>query len=757
MDISNQKDYHNHSSIANNHKQVKSDFRYSKIKTDENGILITPLALAIELTFQTQTSTLLHYHNLAKKLNKTVSQLFWEDQKQKTSPTSIVSSTKFIGGNGIGKTQIMQKEAFDWVYSNGLNPVLYNPILLKDTNGVAYPKSDKDVLIVFKSCVGLEAHEIRGLPIKDEKERLVMDDNFTPKQIDVEGEMQLLKEKYPSITYSEVAIFSSLKNFPQSILILDEINRSPELNIFNAIQNGEPVEGVQLSHVTIVLSMQNSEEDGLNHVFATDGASKTKTQIFKVYQTVVDWLDYAHKANIHPSVIAFMKLNERYWENQKDNGNEIAYPTFRGSEKLSNAIYQLEKQGTLKQRQVELLFQSFLGTHAENASLESLAAQFARFYTETHLELLSHIENTINSGYSRIQTGILNQDVHDSLVTIASRNNIYVNDYLKNDNYSFDNDNELEINGQDGDKYSQWLRIIPNYMISYLNLAFNSNGKHNILSDAMISILKKTCQEKGIQNFIKEYRLNDKDQKDLEQFIKNEDNSIFNNMTLCDIAEKLLQYDINEVKSFNTKLKEEVLQKDEITEFNKKKKHSILELTVSKTINQFLRIVNPYFTNAADFSALLTDLPDRILINEVTYGYELYKQVYGSNDAKRTIMSAMVDKMISLESKYSSYAEGEKETETAIIMRKNFSLSNGYQSIYEEIPFAQYRDKMGKQGVEVNEKIYQGYAKFAIHMNSAAYAGGDNEMALRLASIANKINGKGSKITDKLNDLFNVD
>ncbi len=228
-------------------------------------------------------------------------------------------------------------------------------------------------------------------------------------------------------------------------------------------------------------------------------------------------------------------------------------------------------------------------------------------------------------------------------------------------------------------------------------------------------------------------------------------------MTLCDIAEKLLQDDINEVKSFNTKLKEEVLQRDEITEFNKKKKHSILELTVSKTINQFLRIVNPYFTNAADFSALLTDLPDRILINEVTYGYELYKQVYGSNDAKRTIMSAMVDKMINLESKYSSYAEGEKETETAIIMRKNFSLAKGYQSIYEEIPFAQYRDKMGKQGIEVNEKIYQGYAKFAIHMNSAAYAGGDNEMALRMASIADKINGKSSKITDKLKDLFNVD
>lgn len=681
------------------------DLRLARVKKDDNGVFITPLALAIDMTFQTKVNTLRHFHDKALKLGKTASEVYWSEEQNKDKPTSIVSSTKFIGGNGIGKTEIILGYVLQWVKDNGLNPVLYNKNLLKETDGVAYPQSDKDVLIVFKSCVDLESPDIRGLPIKIDQKRRVVNSDFTV------NENQF--KDLPSVSYSEVAIFSSMKNFLQSVLILDEINRSPELSLFNAIQNGEPVEGLELSPVTIIVSMQNSEDDGLNKVYAVDGAAKTKTQIFKVYQTVSDWLPYAYQNGIHPAIISFMSLYKQVWEVQKDNGVEIAYPTFRGSKNFSDALIQAEKNGHLNKMEASLLFQTYLGNHADSDDTYTIAESFGDFYVDIHLELLEHIEDTVNSTRLASHVGFTNKGVNDIINQMMKRGKYKLENLLEYDEEQIfeEQKNIKRIDGRDGQKYSRWLYAIPTHIINHISLLFN--GTQNSIIATAIGYRMKKLMGNDVEGFMEKYKIDPSNKDDLLFIQKNElaklRGFVFNNYALYQLGRELLKENILEVKE-----KREKTNSKEIPDLN---------LIASSYIQKYIKIISPLIQSAADMVVFLNDLEHYITINEeFTPSFDLFQLMTGKEDGNQIIHSIIRN------AKYNEYSVSVKNEKN-----KDFPLTQKYhcvvevpnQKISETFIDVPHKEFVKNSGEEISQEEYQSYLQYVKNFTLSEYHGED--------------------------------
>ena len=477
---------------------------------ERDGVIYTPIQLAVETALETKRDTLFYFLDKAKKENKPVMTVFKEAMDQTHSnnlsykPTLNVSSTKFIGGNGIGKTEIAIPFICNWLKQQGLNPIVYK-IYDKKDEAVIYPTSEnpeKDVLVLYVSCVGLEAPSIVGMPLKEEGKRKILNE-----QLQDTGEYRSVS----TIQFSEVGKFASLNNFAQSILILDEINRSPELSIFNAILNGEPIEGFSFSPSTLIFSMQNSESDGLNDVNYADGAAKTKTQTFHIYQTVEDWKHYAFKKQIHPAVIGFMENVPKLFEIQKDNFKELAYPTFRGATNFSKDLYALEEKYANKKtllgnnqqnlsfkmlqgknyipmNLVKALFQARVGVHADQMDLPML---FTKYYTDIHLNIVKELEKTMDDMNLPIYNiGFANKEINQVLISSQQqwKDNI-LNQSLYEENDVQENKVEIDFKGLNGDLTYKWLKVLPHYITNYLDKGFSKTYQYNFVNMAIADIL----------------------------------------------------------------------------------------------------------------------------------------------------------------------------------------------------------------------------------------------------------------------------
>ena len=449
----------------------------------------------------------------SKRISLLKAKEMYEKENNIITPTNETKSIKLSGGNGMGKTQMTLKEVCEYIKRQGLIPVIYDP----SKEEIYRPKSDLEVLVVYQSCVNLEIQDIKGLPVTDITtvpvfKNGVVETRMVTKEIDgeeVEMEEIVTVEK-KSLKYSIVPKWESIGNALRAVIILDELNRSPESHVFNALANGEPIDGVKMPALsTMIVAMQNASDTGLNmNLTEQDGAANTKIATYHVYQTVEGWLPYAIEKGIHPAVQAFAKIRPNFLEKQNMVGGiEVAFPTFRGLEQLSNELYIAEKNNEklygagskLSQKVVEALFQSRVGLHPDTGEVNSLPSLFAEFYTNGHLILTQAIEETMRvSMEDPLHVGLKDLDMSNAILKSVHGISLVSNDFdiskdkrdkeildnNKNINSSMLSEQEMQENihktnslfssGKDADRVKNMSFTLPDYVIKNVSNFFNA-------------------------------------------------------------------------------------------------------------------------------------------------------------------------------------------------------------------------------------------------------------------------------------------
>lgn len=517
------------------------------------------------------------------------------------STVAPVESFKLVGGNGIGKTASVLSEGISFIKKLGFNPIVFD-------GEICYPTSTNDVLVLYISWVGKESHDIEGLPFRNTIKVPVVKNGETLK--DENGEV-LFKEE-DGLTYSVEPAFKTLSLFNRALVIFDELNRSPELDIANALLNGEKVKGVKMpKNGTIIFAMQNSDSDGINIIRTKqDGASNTKASTFHVYQPVQHWQKWAYKNKVHPALIAFAMQNKDIFEIQKnvEDYGEMAFPTLRGLTKLSEQIIEKEEFlslifgdsniGKLEKNELSAMFQSRVGLHPDK---ENLPESFAHFYIYMQNNLYESVRRSVFEPYSNPYFGMgINGDEE-------LNNKLYYSTYknvpsLYSKGFSYN-----EKDGTMADLFASIKKYsIPSYTISFANEYLNNNT-YNIFDNARLRALI--------------------DKENLEEAKKQ---SNFDKSTYELLAE-IEQGNLKNIKSF--KLDPMLCEfLDNKIEKNLSSSNSsfYLKESLSDLVVKCLRIISPTISLRADFSEFKYNLAKSLNISQSTPGYKYYKMLFNN-------------------------------------------------------------------------------------------------------------------------------
>ena len=501
------------------------------------GIFRVPIGLAVEQGITGNMPQFLRVKNFADKNSISHAEAHKQITQNSLNPKSNTTAINLIGGNGIGKTEMTMEILSRSVREKGLIPVIYDPTK-GDASGVMRPtgaNKENQCLFVYMSCVGLEAFEVKGMPIKVDKEREVYGEDFevlmekhrvideeTGKSVEIIREVH---ETVPTLTYSEVARIASLGNFNYAVLILDEKNRSPELNMFNALQTGEPIDGIKTPRYGMfVVSMENSSEDGLNNANRVDAAGKTKTDTYIVYQTATAWARYAQQKGLHPAVISFVLRYPHVFENQIDNNSELGFPTFRGAERLSTRLYAAEEDARLHGRtisspEVLILAQAVIGVHGDttNMSKGNVPAQFVEHYTYSHLAMNKQIEDAVAVTRPHYDIGFLDKEATNRLLKSARASARATTKY-------YEEKDIVPVTGIEADYIAVMANSGRDYLKNYISKLF-LNGEYSAFNFARSLSLQMMFRDwdtgkpdyKKIEAFCKEHDLDELDAKILRE------------------------------------------------------------------------------------------------------------------------------------------------------------------------------------------------------------------------------------------------
>lgn len=544
-------------------------------------------------------------------------------------PVSKVESFKLVGGNGIGKTEIVLRQGVEFLKGIGLNPVIYDPLL---NDGIAYPENENDVIVIYMSWVGKESQDIEGLPYGTTIQVPVIENNIVKK--DKDGNVVYKDTK--GLAYSCDKAFASMGNFKYGFFLFDELNRSPELDIANALLNGEKVKGVKMPSVgSIIFAMQNSENDGINIIRTRqDGASNTKSSTFHVYQTSESWANWAMKNGVHPTLIAFALHYSRIFENQKsvsDEKGEIAHPTFRGLTKLSQLITETEyslkelfgydELAKLGLKELEALFQSRLGEHPDDPNLKS---KFADMFTFMDNNLFNGIKNTILKPYdNEISLGINGKDYTDF------NNEIYASSFQNKefDGKLYPKGFESKYKGSQSDLFAMVkLYALKTFAFSFANKYINTYDGINIFDMAKtyhVAMLDDKSYKKLLKGEMETHlgsKLN----------VTKEMASVLDQLRRDIIEKGNIQSNVEEIK--NKHLLVNKLLDDLFTDYIKHGKYdfydNILVQVLSKLIDKLFRILAPITQHASDMVVLTKDIGYLLKIDNNTPHYDVYEYLF---------------------------------------------------------------------------------------------------------------------------------
>lgn len=387
-------------------KTHQMQYLMSKIvpKKDNPEILLLPISFAIEQFFTSKKKLFLRHENQINPetgLPMSSEASLQLHLKKAQSVLWNVHSARLIGSNGSGKTELSIQMAVKKAQEMGLNPVIFND------HTQIQPQSPKDCLIAFYSAVGADLVGIKGFPMSVDVKRQnwVCDEQGVP-VLNEQGLYQYGDEHLErTIEFSGIQLFNTLKQFNYGIIIIDEINRSSETSLFNAIINGERQDGVPLARMgTLILALANSETDGLNDTITSDMAAKTKNSMYHVYMDVETWAQHAYEKGYHPAVIGFAQQYPHWFENLQGHILELGAPTFRGAKKLSDALMNLEEEyEKLEEIQVKALVVAELGSI--DSKSENIADLFASFYLTVYQDLLKKFKNRLNHAYRGLEMG----------------------------------------------------------------------------------------------------------------------------------------------------------------------------------------------------------------------------------------------------------------------------------------------------------------------------------------------------------------
>ncbi len=592
--------------------------RMTKGHWGDDGVLSVPVSVAVETALFSNMPDLLRTHEYAKEHNISQDEAYDILNKGKTNPKSMVKSATFIGGNGIGKTETVIDEVVKDLKRRSMNPIIFDGRDLRKL-----PKNDNDVLILYYSCVGVESHEIKGIPSIQMEERTEYWNGMKQyEEVSVEegGEiitrMHELKRKVPTLQYSEAYKLSLLKEYKHAVLIFDERNRSPEVSHINAILAGEPVAGFEYPQNMLVFALENSSNDRLNQTYTVDGAGKTKSLTYMVYQTAKDWARYAQMKGLHPAVISFVLQNEKVFETQMDNNVEIAFPTYRGAAELSRTLYNLEKQYSEMSMPVPtLVVQSQAQAAIGNYPKRDIARDFAHFYQESHVSIISALENTLRTVKGEFEFG-LGDDKDTAKLIAAGRTNSERNKpYYDVEKYGkFD-----KMSSAEADKINLRIASGRDYIINFTNKLFGG-GEYNVVKIAQVTAIKDVVEKNGKDKFAKELGLT-KEDKEILDILLSKSHVVDTNRylplskKLNDWSYKYLEEDINE----HLKSNEEISQFADFT---------VLGVVIETMFLKLMKAMSPTIEDQSKMRALRSILENEVFIDKNSYGFELVKKLY---------------------------------------------------------------------------------------------------------------------------------
>ena len=391
-------DWNTNKDIAK-YKRRNLELLESKVTKNEDGTLIVPVSLAINYAYLTN-KPLNNYLIEAEKAGMPLGDYYkYKRSKNYGKQICEVQSTSLIGGNGIGKTECIIEEAIQQSIAQNLNPIVYS-----DDSGVVYPKNENDILIVHINGAATEFQDLVGIPFSDMIDLPVIDDNGVIKKNN-NGDTLFSKEK--TVVYSIINKMKSMSNFNSAILFIDEANRSPIPNIIAALINNESAGAIELPRMNLRIFLSgNPPQSGniLNNSSQLDGAMRTKTQTYFVFQTVSEWTKYALEKNIDPVVIAFANQYPEVFEIQNAMDDTfLAFPTFRGLVKFNNSMQeanvafksQFGSDYELSDVSLQTLFQSHVGAYPESEIFSgNLSEKFIEFKNDVHDVLLPIIKKS---------------------------------------------------------------------------------------------------------------------------------------------------------------------------------------------------------------------------------------------------------------------------------------------------------------------------------------------------------------------------
>lgn len=198
----------------------------------------------------------------------------------------------------------------------------------------------------------IESVDLRGLPAKDEKVKLiaVMDENGKPK-MDAKGEAVYINEKETTVTWAMPDFLRRAKEQwdkykKPTAYFFDELNSGSPATMAAAYQfiNDRRIGCFELGSQDVVFAAGNLESDG----GVTNSMPLPLANRFRHYLMDVNteqWLNFASEAGMHPYVLAYLSIGANGSKLQDFNvdrllaSDEKAFATPRSWEMLSKALF----------------------------------------------------------------------------------------------------------------------------------------------------------------------------------------------------------------------------------------------------------------------------------------------------------------------------------------------------------------------------------------------------------------------------------
>lgn len=228
------------------------------------------------------------------------------------------SNLMVFGPQGVGKTQISMENTVKTLSEMGLNPRIYYPGIKKET--------EKDVLILQISCAHSDAMDVSGV-----------------QTFDSEG----------NTAYAVPEKFKTAATFPGAIYVLDEINRSNELDHYLSLVNEGYYAETRLTEKRVVIATANEGIDK-TIVRKLDKAALGRWTLSYLRSSAAEWLDYARDKGIMQEVAAFVRIMPQLIDDMVivDHPNTNS-PSPRNFERLSNELkkYCMARAGLEKMKE----------------------------------------------------------------------------------------------------------------------------------------------------------------------------------------------------------------------------------------------------------------------------------------------------------------------------------------------------------------------------------------------------------------------